>query len=378
MKKLFIGILALITLLLPLSCGSSNADSLSAGEPISMHHARLLTLDSLDRGLVMATIKNPWDTTRIFAKYLLADSTATIPANLAADVNLIRTPIKRTFVYSELHIALLDELGCLESVKGTIDTNYIISDSLKNLIRRGEIADCGTIAAVNIEKVISLRPDIIIISPYENSGDEAKYSRTGITLLEAADYMESTPLGRAEWIRLYSRLFGKGALGDSIFSDIEQRYLQLTTLGKKATSRPSVIFDLMYSGIWNVPTSGSVTGRIIEDAGGSNPFGSYSKGGSAQLSGEEVLMKGGDADIWLIRHAETSPISLAQVSALSPIYSHFKAMQRKRVYGASTLATPLFIDGAFHPEKILAEMIKIIHPEINQQDSTLNYYYRIY
>ena len=61
----------------------------------------------------------------------------------------------------------------------------------------------------DIEKVIDMHPDGILLSPYENSGGYGRIEKLNVPILECADYMETSALGRAEWVRFYGLLFGK-------------------------------------------------------------------------------------------------------------------------------------------------------------------------
>ena len=120
-----------------------------------------------------------------------------------------------------------------------------------------------------------------------------------------------------------------------------------------------------------------MTGRLINDAGGLNPFAMRRESGSAHLTAEEVLYKAKDADIWLIRHFEPSGLSLSALKADNPIYAKFKAYKNGNVYGANTLKRPLFEDGAFHPQLVLEEMVRLLHPELTAPGDTLRYYRKL-
>lgn len=355
-------------------CSDRKAPVSYGGEKIEMRHAGLLRLEKIDDDVTLATVRSPWDSTRNLGVYALVANGREIDFELPAGTQVIDVPVKRSVVYSGIHTALLDELGALYAVQGACDVSYITDSATNRAIAAGKILDCGSNTSPVMERIISLRPEVVILSPFEKSDDLARFSPLGINVLEAADYMEKTPLGRAEWIRLFGRLYGKGEKADSLFNAIERDYLALREKGKNAATRPTVLFDRLYSGVWNVPTSGSVTGIMIEDAGGSNPFSKYKDGGAAHLTAEEVLHTARNADIWLIRYSEPA-LTLSSISADNPVYSQFDAFDKGNVYGANTLTSYLFEDGAFHPEKVLREMLRIFHPEIEKSPTV--YYKRI-
>lgn len=370
-KAFFLFVLAFMVLSSLQGCNGGKTASRFQGESIALNYASLLSMEKLNDAVTIVTIKNPWDTTEVFSRYALVVRGNNSNYNLPPDVNIIHVPVQRAVVYSGLHTALLQELGKLAAVKGMCDVRYVNDSATLSAIQAGKIIDCGSNSSPVMERIVSLKPEIILLSPYENSDDDSRYRAINAKLVEAADYMEPTPLGRAEWMRFYGRLFGAGAKADSLFKQIEMEYLTLRDKAANSTVHPEVLFDRSYSGKWYVPTSGSVTGRLIEDAGGKNPFAYYNKGGSAALSVEEVFHKGKNADIWLIRHSEPN-ISLSSIADDSPVYSRFDAYKKGNVYVANTLTTRLFEDGAFHPEKTLREMVRILHPEI--ESSPLQYF----
>lgn len=382
MNKLFAFIISLSVLLLLHSCGSSNTSQFSDKGDELIGEAHNLRMSELSDGLTLVTIRNPWDTTATMARYLLIEKGATAPSDLPEDVVKIQVPIDKSIVYSGVYATLIDELGAGDAVTGLCDVEYVRDNKINAAIKAGKIADCGNSQSPNIEKIVTLRPKAVLLSPYENNDGSEQYKRTGLPVVFTADYMESTPLGRAEWMRFYGRLYGRAEAADSLYSDVKSKYTELSRRTKERITAqaalpqiPVVLFDRTYSGVWSVPTSGSVTGHLIEDAGGRNPFGDYNNSGSAQLSVEEVVHKAADSDIWLIRYYEPS-LSLKQLRADNPAYAKIKAFKTGNVYGANTLEKPLFEDGAFHPHLVLEEMIKLFHPEL-LQNADLRYYEKI-
>ena len=346
------------------------------GELVEMRHARNITMRALGDSVTIVQLVNPWDSTQTLAKYLLVERGYSATESLPKDAAIIEVPVERSIVYAGVHASLISELGASQSIAGVCDAEYMKVPYVKNGLSDGTVADCGLSSAPVMEKIIELRPDAILLSPYENSDETARFSRIGATTVLTADYMESTPLGRAEWIKFYGRLFGKGEQADSLFAAVETEYDKWKAIASRGNGKPSVLFDRPYSGIWDVPTSGSVTGIIIEDAGGSNPFDSYSQGGSAHLSPEEVIHTARNADIWLIRHFEPN-LSMHDLARDNSLYTKIKAYKTGNVLFANTMETTLFDDGAFHPDKVLSEMVRLIHPELCEEGDSLVYYKKL-
>lgn len=355
-------------------CGGNAGSSPADSNNNLVKEAGLLSIDDFD-GYSEVVIRNPWDSTRALARYVLVDSGATLPENIDfSSYQRINVPLNKSIVYSNVHGSLIHELGKTDAIAGVADAQYITDTLLANLIKRGFIADCGNSTSPNIERIMQIKPDAILLSPMGENISHGKLDALNIPLVETADYLEKTPLGRAEWMKFYGRLYGRGKLADSIFNDIQHQYNALKTSVSSTDSRPKVIIDGVYGQNWNVPTSGSVTGHLIEDAGGSNPFANYNNAGSASLSPEEVIFKGADADIWLVRYFRDNDMTLSDWGIENKNYSRFKAYKTGNVFGSNTKRSGVFDDGAFHPHWILAEMISILHPELSSIPKHKHYY----
>lgn len=342
-----------------------------------IRYARNLKLEQHD-GYCKAVIINPWDTTRVMATYYLVDKGDSLQPDVnMSDGTVLQVPLSRTIVYSNIHVSLIDELGKTDAIKGICDADYITNRNIKDSLVRGSVIDCGNNMSPVIERMMSINPDGILAAPMEDNPGHGKLSRIGIPLIEAADYLETTPLGRAEWMKFYGRLYGRGEQADSLFNKVEKEYRRLCDMASKVRNRPRILFDGVYGQIWNVPTSGSITGNLLTDAGGTNPFASLNQPGSAALSPEKVLYQAGDADIWLVRAFGPTIRNLSDWSAENKTYSTFKAFKNGNVYVADTSESGIFDDSAFHPQWILEDMISIIHPEIKGINPTKRYYKKL-
>lgn len=362
-----------VALPLLVSCKSGNAPVSGhdgeAADSIGLRYAENLKLTRHD-GYVKAVVRNPWDTTKVLHTYLLVPDSVDLPSGLP-EGSVVRIPMKRALIYSSVHNSLVTELGAMEAIKGVCDAEYIHQPALVARIADGTVVDCGVGTSPNIEKIIRLNPDGIMLSPFENSGTYGKLGQLGIPIIECADYMESSPLGRAEWMKFYGLLFGKEDAATEMFEATENEYNSLKEQVAGVESKPKVIIDRLYGQLWYVPGGNSTMGCFIRDAGGANPFDTYSRSGSVGLSGEQVLYQASDADVWLVRYSQSVDKTLKELAADNAIYPQFKALKQKRVYGCNTTHTTFYEEVPFHPQWLLRDMISIFHPELSvQQDST--------
>lgn len=369
-------LLPLIVPLLIACADSGRRASQETGKNIVSHAQNLSIVDN--DGYSLVDIRDPWDTTHMLASYILIDRTQKLPEGVdTTGHTVIRVPIERSVIFSNVYVALVRELGMIDNVTGVCDTEYITDSIAAGLVRSGRIANCGQSMSPNVERIMTLRPDGIILSPMGPADKHGKLGVMGIPLIEAADYLEETPLGRAEWMRFYGRLYGQGAKADSLFATVQRDYDNIRKLASGARNKPTVLFDGIYSNVWNVPTSRSVTGNFIKDAGGTNPFESYEDIATATLSPEKVMYQAGNADVWMVRYFRPSTMTLAEWGKENEIYPRFKAFRNGQVYGSNTAVSGVFDDAAFHPQWILADIAVILHPELAGRIPSKHYYMRL-
>lgn len=372
--KSIVTISYLIMLVLLAACGSTGTvnTNRNSGEEIHLSYAENLTLTKFPDYL-KAEITNPWDTTKILHTYLLITDSVSIPENLPSGT-VVRIPLKNSVIFSSVHNSLISEIGALDAIAGVCDASYIYQKELQKKIKNGEVADCGNSTSPNLEKIIKLTPDAVLLSPFENSGNYGKLGQLGIPIIECADYMETSPLGRAEWMKFYGLLYGEEAAAAQLFEEIENEYLDLKQMTETIGVKPKVLVDRLYGSSWDVPAKYSTMGVFIEDAGGINPFSYIDKQGSSPLAGEQVLMKAGDADIWLIRYSQTTEKTLKELEEDNGLYKQFKAFKNSQVFGCNTSNTLYFEEVPFHPQRLLRELVSIFHPEINMTDQHDRYF----
>ena len=294
MKKLYILLCGATAALLMAACqgGKTAAADAEAGDTLEMKYAKLLTIvkhgdgeecsdaaEGNDYQYAEAIIANPWKAGTMLHRYILipkgkeGDKTVAMLARRRSTgarctTDTVRTPVERSAVFIAPHCQLMYEMGCQQAIRGVCDLDYInIPDvkkraasagnaaagkasvgnvSAENAAAGNSIVDCGSSMAPDIERIIALKPEAILLSPFENSGGYGKLDKLHVPIIEAADYMESSPLGRAEWMKFYGMLFGNeegrvkseegksnGISGscepkaDSLFAKIEKEYLKL-------------------------------------------------------------------------------------------------------------------------------------------------------
>lgn len=365
MKKILLSAYIVTWVLLLSACGGgSKTSSLQAeGDTVRMKYSSLLQIVK-HADYTVVTIRNPWDTLKVLHTYLLADREKPLPEHLP-EGTIVRTPLQKSVIYSSVHCSLWSELDELKGIGGVCGLEYIKLPQIQEGCRNGSIVNVGNSMNPDIERIIDLRPDAILLSPFENSGGYGRVGKLNIPIIECADYMETSALGRAEWMRLYGLLLGKEAQADSLFAGIEKEYLTLTQQVKSQNlKRPTVISEMKNSSAWYIPGGNSTMGRLYQDAGADYVFAYLSNSGSVPLAFETVFDRGGNADIWLIKYNQPQDKTYSELERDYVPYARFKAFQDRKVYGCNTNHVPFYEESPFHPELLLKDLIKIFHPEL--------------
>lgn len=360
------------------------------GDTLSMKYSQLLQLVKHD-GYTEAIIANPWKSGSELHRYLLVpkgkegdEKAAELKRSLGAQkgmtnhTDVVRTPIASSVIYTAPHCQLIDELGAKNAITGVCDLDYINIPDIKRraALTQGKdikgtpahqgIVDCGSSMQPTIERIIALQPEALLISPFENSGGYGKIEKLGIPIIETADYMETSPLGRAEWIKFYGLLFqGEGEKNKAaqLFSSIEKQYLSLKSQAAKLPKGLSVLTERKTGSVWYVPGGNSTMGILLRDAHAGYAFANDKHSGSLALSPEQVVAKGNEIEVWAFKYFGGKPLNCADLLQEYPGYKSLRAFGSKNIYECDTQATPYFEMTSFHPEILLREFIILSHPK---------------
>ena len=214
------------------------------------------------------------------------------------------------------------------------------------------------------------------MSPFENSGGYGKLEDLDIPLVECAEYMEVSPLARAEWMRFYGLLFGKQKKADKLFAEVDESYNDLKQEAEEAGEGRSVMMDKLVGSVWYVPGGRSTIGQMIKDAGGRYPWEDDEHSGSLPLSFETVLEEAFDTEVWMFRYEGDKPISFGQFGEEKNGYQQFRAYQTQEVYGCNVRTSRFYEESPFHPDWLLNDFIHILHPDVKLK-SPLKYYKKL-
>ena len=374
MKKTFIAFLILIIGVFTSCSHSQIGQGTGGGDTVYLDNARHLTIVKY-KGYTVVKLTNPWKQGKTLHTYVLVPKgkagdrvCKALPSLVGQAATIVRTPVRRSVVFSTVYCALLYELKADEAINGVCDLQYISIPDVQKRARMKPtdaryIVDCENSMGADIEKIIDLKPEVMLISPFENSGGYGKLESIHIPIIETADYMETSALGRAEWMKFYGLLYGREEEAFTLYNEVKDSYEKLKQKARKAKMALSVLTEKKTGSVWYVPGGRSVIGSLLHDAGAHYAFANDTQAGSLALPFETVLDRAGSSDVWLFKYND-HPATLQELSDEYVGYRQFKAFQTQNVFACDCTRRPYFEEVSFHPDRLLSDIIQIVHPDI--------------
>lgn len=353
------------------SCGKEKTKHLeklpiSEITEVTIGYAKGFKITSYEN-MTIIEVNSPWpDSEKIF-KYALIPREKLASITLARDVYdaIIATPVEKIVVTSTTHIPSLEALEIEDKLVGFPDTNYVSSEKTRKNIDAGKVKELGKNEALNTEILIDLQPDMIVGFSIDNQNKTYEtIQKSGIPVVYNGDWVEKTPLGKAEWIKFFAPFFHLEEKADSIFATIESEYLKIKEIAKSAGHSPTVISGAMYKDVWYLPAGESWAAHFLSDANCNYLWKATEGTGSLSLSIESVLEKGQNAEFWI---SPANFTSYKQLEESSQHYTKLKAFENKKIHTFSLTKGPtdglLYYElGPNRPDLILKDLISILHP----------------
>jgi iron complex transport system substrate-binding protein len=316
-----------------------------------------------------------YDTTATFVLY--RDS---LPSGLSGQhVYPVRVPCRKVAALSSIYAAMLCELGEIARLAAIDNIDYVNDERIIRKHRKGDLAELARGPQISLEPTIALDPDIIFtfgMGEGEKDRDK-KLDQSGIPVAISIDHLEESPLARAEWIKFIAVFVDRQATADSIFDLVERNYLRLKSLAIQSDRRPSVFTEIKYSDFWYMPGGKSYVAKLLHDASANYLWKDDQQTGSLPLSFEQVYVRAGTADFWLnLSTVKTREELLSYDSR----YTEFKAFRMGRLYNNTRFTNSkgysnYWETGMIYPDRILSDLIRIFHPELNTGVGKDWYYY---
>ncbi|WP_179320420.1 ABC transporter substrate-binding protein [Winogradskyella helgolandensis] len=361
----------LLLLLIVSSCKNEPKQetiSIIESEKLELKYAEGFSVDYYENYKVLSITK-PWPKAEKTYRYVIISKENMAKTTFKTNEfdGIIINPLETIVVTSTTHIPSLELLNVEETLIGFPGTNYVSSEKTRQRIDDEKVRELGKNEGINTEVLLELNPDVVIGFGVDGVNKTFEIiKKADIPVIYNGDWVESSALAKAEWIKLFGVLFNKEKEADSIFNQIENDYLAAKSIAKNAKRVPTVLSGAMHKEVWYLPNGSSSEAQFLKDANLNYLWSDTTGNGSLALSFEVVLEKAQDTELWL------SPSyygSLQQLEEANSLYTNFEAFKNKNIYtfANTTGATGgvLYYElGTARPDLVLKDIIKIAHPEL--------------
>ena len=380
--KRFALLIAVLTGLLASGCGGSATRSAAdfTVEIYTPEYASGFDIRGRDKdAATLVTVRNPWQGAGNVEQHLLIlREGAKAPAGL--DAQVVKAPVRHVVCMSSSHVAMFDALGEVRRISGVSGIDYISNTYVNEHRYCGEVRDVGYDTNLNFELLASMRPDLVLLYGVtgENTVVTGKLRELGIPYIYVGDYMEESPLGKAEWLMVAAELCNVRDKGAETFRGIAARYNALKTriAGAARSPRPKVMLNTPYRDTWFMPARNSYMVRLLEDAGARYVFEENTATQTLPIDIEQAYYLTSKSDFWLnVSGCNT----LDEVRRQNPRLADTPPVREGRVYDNNRRrnaagGSDFWESGVLRPDRVLADLVHIFHPELSETDEL--YYYR--
>jgi iron complex transport system substrate-binding protein len=373
--------LMIVTISIMICCNSAKENKIASKSDSlfqTVNHAERFKIDK-QNGFTQISVINPWQGAKeIKQVYTLVKSGDPLPTGFDS-ASVIFTPVKKIICMSTTHVGMILALGEEGTISGVSGAGFLFSDKLVRNADEGRIKDVGYEINLNKELILKISPDLIMMYGIgsESAGYVGKIKELGIKVLFNADYLETDPLAKAEWIKLFGALYCKEHLADSIYSSVVQSYNGIKDyIAKNISYKPKVLLGLPYKDTWYISPGNSFVSKLISDAGGSYLWKDTESSVSMPYAIENVYLAALSAEFWLnigdINSKDEIIMMDQRLGDLPCVKMSNLFNNNKRV--TKTGGNDFWESGTLSPHVLLKDIASILHPDLFKSEEL--YYYR--
>ena len=312
-------------------------------------------------GYVVLNIKDPQESSHTHYQYALVPRGSTVQT--PKDLPVVALPVRSAICMTSLQLSNFIKLGAMDRVVGITSTRFLFNKDMQRQVDEGLTRRIGIEGNFDNEVIMSINPDLMLISPFKRGGYDA-VKDIGIPLVPHLGYKEMTPLGQAEWIKFVGLLLGMEDVANREFDRIEQRDNSLKAMVGEVKYRPVVFSGELRGGVWYAVGGKSFLAQLFHDAGADYFLKDDPRSGGVTLDFETVYNQAESADYWRIANSFAGEYCYEALKAQDERYADFKAFKEKHVVYCNMREKPFYESMPAEPEVVLADMIRVFHPEI--------------
>jgi len=339
---------------------------------LSVTYAKGFRFERQTEGTILI-LTDPIKAGKEIARYRLVQSKSGVKP-MDGYTNIV-VPVKSLAASSTTHAGFLSAIGSGGQLMGCNNPERLYDTLLFNRFLKGDLVRMGRDLEYNLEYLIASKPDLVLQTGIDGQfNPDTRLTGMGIPVMFVLEWMESTPLGRAEWIKVFGMITGRIRIADSLFHLIEKNYLACAKLGREAPEKIKVLTGNVFKGTWYMPGGKNYMTRFFEDAGMDYLWKNTDQSSSLALSFESVVYQLADAPVWINVNVD----SLSQLIGAEARYSIFRAVKEHRVFSVFNRVNAhggndFWESAVVRPDMVLADLLAIAHPELIP-DHSWNFY----
>ncbi|MFW5889876.1 MAG: ABC transporter substrate-binding protein [Marinilabiliaceae bacterium] len=306
-------------------------------------------------------IEDPWDSEEN-TDYVIAGPSGTSSQSKPGNFPFVEYPVDNWSAFSSTQVVFAEKIGVLKTLKTVAESQYISHPGVNERIEAGEIRDVGPANAADVEVLLDSGPAFIFVSPFKDNRYR-HLEEAGLTLINDAGYLESSPLGRAEWFVFFSTFFDREERAIELFKKLESRYNRIRETVKDKESRPNVLSGTLFEGTWHLPAGDSYMARLFADAGADYAYKDKEGTGSLSLDFETVFNDFHDSDYWVLTVNHPGTFTSSDLKEMDERYSDFYAFENGQVLVSNTRHSLFFERGIIEPDVVLKDLAASFYPD---------------
>lgn len=345
-------------------------------DKINFSYSKGVTVD-YHKHYKIVTVQNPWRDADVQFQYVLVQCGTPVPMGFD-EAQIIQVPANTIVTLSTTHLPHLEKLKLLNTLIGVNEFKRINTAGVVEMTKQGKLVEVGSDANFNVELVLDLNPDLVMTYGSGNPEFDSypKLLEAGLNVAINAEYMENTPLGRAEWLKFTALFFNREKVAEEVFGEIARKYEAIAAKTRKIQDRPTVLLGYNFNGIWYVPGGNSYVAQYLKDAGADYLWAKNDSTASLPLDFEVVLDRAIDADYWLNLNPDW--VKRSQILSADPRYGEFSAVNSGRVFSNNARlnqngGNDYWESGIVNPHLVLSDLIEIMHPDVLSEHELIYY-----
>ncbi|MEM7067164.1 MAG: ABC transporter substrate-binding protein [Cyanobacteria bacterium P01_B01_bin.77] len=316
----------------------------------------------------VVTVIQPWKAADETFEYVLVQCGTPIPDGFE-DAQVIQVPVRTVATLSTTYLPHLELLDQIEALVGMDNFDFVYAPAVRQKIDQGELIEFSSGRTLDIERLLVVEPDLVMAygTGDPDSDSYGRIMQAGLPVALVGEYVETSPLGRAEWLMFTALFFNQEAKAQAIFTDIATEYESLVELTASLAERPTVFTGFSYEGTWYMSGGQSYAAQLLKDAGADYLWADNDSTVSIPLDFESVFDQAAAADVWV--NVSQDWLSRGDAIATDPRYGKFDAFKQNNVFNNNIRmnnfgGNDYWESGAVNPHIILADLVKIFHPEL--------------